>query len=1060
MLNFNNQPGTLSAEKTGGAIQRSASFLKRLLIVTLFCALSFMLSAPSLVQAEDLQEGTPAEQPSTNVQPVDTAAPTKLITSAAPENKAPAKAHTQAGDGLEIGPEIIGQPVRQSTLPAPTIGKVFYDATTISGANVQRKRVGGKTVRSTVWVTLKDKNGNEKATVSVTPTSGTSWTVNLPNNIKVAAGDTVTAYQTLDGATSDVVTANAEPSKASENKDKLKMPTGEIWIEHPDANLVNKDEQAEAIEMLKNANPDIAKDFKSVKFSIDWIDHAYYEVTYTDGSTSGRIEATDLKIKKVTETSAAPTIEKVQVTDGQIIVTLAEEAAPGTKFYFVKNFTDGEEKNFEEGGSCKADKSNSQEMSQAVSVDGKKVTFPIKDDDIELGKEFGILVKEPHKFRSCAKSEPVVTTPKKVAVRDPHKLTDADKKAIDKAIRDANTVHGNSKLPDLFQGEPYPAIIEFDKDGNVTIISPNDVVVDDWDSNYNPVFAKNPDGTYKVKEGVKVTKIDAKDLVKNIKPESPAIAVDTDKGEVTITPPAYEKAGEDTDLASYTVTYKDASDAEKTVTLTRTVDATGKTTWTSDGATVDAKSGKVTLQIKDLAVGATITAKAKDNGGLIPEETPLDSDPATKKLETAIVSYDANKGTGEMKGKTVNKGVEYEILANTFTAPENEKFKTWQIGTTEHKAGEKIRVKENTTIKAIWQDIEVTVSYKANGGSGSMDSATMKKGSKYTLLESTFNAPDDTQEFKAWEVDGQEKAPGTEITVDKDTEVKALWKKIKVNVTYDGNGGGGSMTAATVDKGSEYTVLPNGFTAPDDTQEFDTWEVNGQRVAPGTVIKPDKDTVIKATWKKITKYKVTFDGNGGTGKMGEETVKKGDSFKLPASKFEAPKNKEFKGWKIGEKEYQVGDEITVEGNTTVTAIWKDIEYKVTFDGNGGTGKMGEETVKKGDSFKLPANGFAPPAGKEFNGWQIDGKTYKVGDSITVNGDVTVKALWKDKPVPPSTTPGKDKPGKQGKLQPQNPAAGGNLSKTGANGMYSLYGSLLLLATGGLFVISRRRRAQR
>ncbi|WP_311588071.1 LPXTG cell wall anchor domain-containing protein, partial [Varibaculum cambriense] len=124
------------------------------------------------------------------------------------------------------------------------------------------------------------------------------------------------------------------------------------------------------------------------------------------------------------------------------------------------------------------------------------------------------------------------------------------------------------------------------------------------------------------------------------------------------------------------------------------------------------------------------------------------------------------------------------------------------------------------------------------------------------------------------------------------------------------------------------------------------------------------------------------------------------------------------------------------------------------------GKMDEETVKKGDSFKLPANGFAPPAGKEFNGWQIDGKTYKVGESITVNGDVTVKALWKDKPASSSTTPGKDKPGKQGKSQPQNPASGGNLSKTGANGTYSLYASLLLLATGGLFVISRRRRAQR
>ncbi|MGV2448363.1 UNVERIFIED_CONTAM: hypothetical protein FO527_30785, partial [Bacillus sp. ATCC 13368] len=73
---------------------------------------------------------------------------------------------------------------------------------TISGANVQRKRVGGKVKRSTVYVTLKGKDGNEKATVSVTPKSGTAWTVSLPNGVKVAPGDTVTAYQTLDGATS------------------------------------------------------------------------------------------------------------------------------------------------------------------------------------------------------------------------------------------------------------------------------------------------------------------------------------------------------------------------------------------------------------------------------------------------------------------------------------------------------------------------------------------------------------------------------------------------------------------------------------------------------------------------------------------------------------------------------------------------------------------------------------------------------------------------------------------------------------------------------------------
>lgn len=1131
MLNFNNQPGTLSAEKTGGAIQRSASFLKRLLIVTLFCALSFMLSAPSLVQAEDLQEGTPTEQPSTNVQPVNTADPAKLITSAAPENKAPAKANTQADDGLEIGPENIGQPVGAAA--KPKVNPVFAGNKTVSGsltigAGQRRSKKLDVTIRVTV---NRQAGGTEEKTVTIPYTDKSQdWTVNLGSEL--AEGDKVTVKQEYNNEISEAVVLEVKKSLADQHKDELKMPSGEIWIEHTNSNQINNDEQAEAVEMFNKVNTAIASDIKSVKFSIDGTEHAYYEVTYTDGSTSGKIEAPDLKIRTVVDHSEAPTIEKVQVTDGQIIVTFANAVAAGTKFQFVKEFRDGEDRNFSQNGSCIVDKSDSKEMSQAVTVNGTTVTFPITDkvNDLKLGREFGIVVKEPHKFRSCGKSEPIITTPDKVAVRDPHKLTDADKKAIDKAIRDANTVNGTSKLPDLFQGQPYPAIIEFDKDGNVTIISPNDVVVDDWDSNYNPVFAKNPDGSYKLKDEAKVTKFPAKDLVKNIAPKSPGIAVDTNTGEVTITPPAYENPGDDTDLASYTITYKDADGAEKTVTATRDSD-TNK--WSGPG--VDENTGVITLKVEDIEVGGTIKATAKDNGGLEGDTKKLDSEEKTQKLETATVSYDRNGGTGEMKGKTVNKGTEYEILPNAFTAPENEKFRTWQIGTTEHKAGDKIRVKGDTTIQAMWQDIEVKVSYNANGGSGEMTGKTLKKGSKYTLLESTFTAPDDTQEFKAWEVDGKEVPAGTEITVDKDTEVKALWKKIKVKVTYDGNGGGGSMTAATVDKGSEYTVLPNGFTAPDDTQEFKAWEVDGQEVAPGAKITVKDNTVVKAVWKKI-QVKVTYDANGGegtmegktldkgdtykvlastftapknqefktweidgkevapdteitvnknttvkavwkdimvdvsfepgegSGTMDKETVKKGSTFKLPPSKFKAPQNKELKGWKIGEKEYQVGDEITVEGNTTVTAIWKDIEYQVNFDGNGGSGDMQGKTVKKGGTVELPANGFTPPAGKEFNGWKIGDTTYKVGASITVNGDVTVKALWKDKPVPPSTTPGKDKPGKQGKSQPkpqkQHPTAAGELSRTGANGMYSLYSAIIMLAVGSLFVISRRRRAQR
>ena len=991
MLNFNNEPGTFLAQKSGGAIQQSASFLKKLLVVTLFCALSFMLSAPSLVQAQDLQQGTPAEQPSTNVQPVNTADPAELIASAVTENKPAAKANTQAADGLELGPEIIGQPVRAGDVPKPTINKVSIGDKKVSGRGLVgsgQRRASGKVCE--IHVTVTDESGvvKETQTFSIEPNkSGTTWSVNLTNPLQ--EGYKVSAKQEFNGNVSEEASATVSPSLAKTYESKLKMPTGEIWIEQAGAaNIVNAEEQAEALRLVKKANLDIAKDIKSVELKISGTSEpktAKINVTYTDDTTSGEIEAPGLIVKQVTETSRTANISEITVVDNVIKGKLKGDGPfENIKVQIYTKIAPGDVANFNTDKGCKADKNSSKPVEVSVDSTTGKFTYPIPGAvGLPRDQVVGVSVKEKNKFVSCETSTVILATPEKTEVRDPKKLTDADKKAIDAAIRKANTINGTSKLPDGTGFVNDPAFIEFDKDGNVTIISPNDVDVT-WNKG-NPEYQKNADGTYRLKSGKEnnVIKFPAKDLVKNLKPDSPQIAVNTDDGKVTITPPPYENAGEDTDLLSYTISYKDAKGNEKTATATRDL---GTDKWSGPG--VDEETGMITLSVEEIEVGGTIKATAKDNGGLEGDTDKLDSKEKTQTLETVTVSYDPNGGTGDMDSKKLNKGSEYKILENKFTAPENEKFKTWQIGTAEHKAGDKIRVKEDTTIQAIWQDIEVKVTYNANGGSGDMAGKTLKKGSKYTLLESSFKAPDENHEFKAWKVDGKEVPAGTEITVDKDTEVKAVWKKIQVKVTYDANGGSGTMNGKTVDKGSEYMVLPNAFKAPDGTQEFKTWEVDGQEVAPGV-------------------------------------------------------------------------KITVKDNTVVKAVWKKIQVKVTYDANGGSGDMDGATVDKGSKYTLLESTFkAPDENQEFKAWEVDGKEVPAGTEITVTKDTKVKAVWKDKPVPPATTPGKDKPGKQGKSQPQNPAAGGNLSKTGANGMYSLYASLLLLATGGLFLISRRRRNQR
>ena len=149
----------------------------------------------------------------------------------------------------------------------------------------------------------------------------------------------------------------------------------------------------------------------------------------------------------------------------------------------------------------------------------------------------------------------------------------------------------------------------------------------------------------------------------------------------------------------------------------------------------------------------------------------------------------------------------------------------------------------------------------------------------------------------------------------------------------------------------------------------------------------------------VTTYTVSFDANGGTGTMADVTGVSGE-YTLPANGFTAPAGKQFKAWSVGGVEKAAGDTITVNANTTVTAIWENIPvvtYTVSFAANGGTGTMADVTGVSGE-YTLPANGFTAPSGKQFKAWSVDGKEKAVGDTITVTADTTVKAVWENIPA--------------------------------------------------------------
>ena len=399
--------------------------------------------------------------------------------------------------------------------------------------------------------------------------------------------------------------------------------------------------------------------------------------------------------------------------------------------------------------------------------------------------------------------------------------------------------------------------------------------------------------------------------------------------------------------------------------------------------------------------------------------------------KTFKVTVKANGGTGDDKVEIKKKDETFKLpAANTFTPPnENQEFSGWQVGDDTKnlkKAGDEIKITGDTEVKAIWKPIEFKVYFKAGeGASGAMPDVPVTKGSEYELPEPTFTAPKN-QEFAGWKVGDQEgvKQAKERITITGNVTLTATWKPIMVDVSFDKGEGSGNKDKVSVAKGSDYT-LPNsdGFTAPPG-KEFAGWKVgnkDGVKQAGETIKITDNET-LTATWKDIM-VNVSYNANGGSGKMEGKELKKGSTLTLPSNSFTAPAGKEFAGWLVGDATTttEAGTEITITGDTIIKASWKPIMVDVSFDKGEGSGSKDKVSVAKGSEYTLPdSKGFTAPAGKEFAGWEVNGEAKKVGDKITVTDNTRVTAKYKQisesgtKDKKPGTSVNPSEPGSKDK----------------------------------------------
>ena len=283
-----------------------------------------------------------------------------------------------------------------------------------------------------------------------------------------------------------------------------------------------------------------------------------------------------------------------------------------------------------------------------------------------------------------------------------------------------------------------------------------------------------------------------------------------------------------------------------------------------------------------------------------------------------------------------------------------------------------------------------TITFNAGGGSGSMDSVTVKAGTNYTLPACGFTAPAN-QQFKAWEIGGMEYPVNAPVTVTADITVEALWEDAPPSHEHsygdwskDGTSHWHECTDDDCPKKPESIKDKAAHVYTDDADT--TCNVCGYE---RTVTPPAP-----------TEFIVTFDAGDGTPSVGSMTTTNQKLSSLPSA---SRSKHSFDGWYT---EKSGGTKVTTDtvfhAKTTVYAHWTYTGggyyyppvtyYTLCFETGGGSDIP---SVRGTYNAYIDLTQYVPTwRGHTFTGWYSERSLTNKVSGVYLTKDMTVYAGWR------------------------------------------------------------------
>ena len=319
----------------------------------------------------------------------------------------------------------------------------------------------------------------------------------------------------------------------------------------------------------------------------------------------------------------------------------------------------------------------------------------------------------------------------------------------------------------------------------------------------------------------------------------------------------------------------------------------------------------------------------------------------------------------------------------------------------------------NITLYAKWTR---TVTYNVNGaGSGSPERSTDVFLNSTTPTISTFPTVGSMVKtgytFGGWSTTTTGTALTTPYSAASEITLYAVWNANNYAITFDANGGTGTMANSAIVAGTAKALTANTFARTGYT--FNGWTTNadgtGTTYTNSQSITLYANTTLYAKWLART-FAVTFGNTPGTtgsrdpsGGAPAQSFTAGTPFSLSANVWYRT-GYVFAGWSIiagngSPVVYADRATVTFFGDTNIVTQWNPL-YTVTFNANSGTGTAPTAIEQSGfgSAITAPAGGTLARVGYTFGGWNTaangSGTSYAVGAAYTPSASTTLYALWK------------------------------------------------------------------